>query len=689
MQEKPIIGRLMNYVSGISSRRIGHCAAAKPRVWLLTGGRVGDNNQLIALAEALGWPYEIKALRYNQARRVPLLRNGLRSLTLPSRAKIAAPWPDLVMAVGYASLAVARFIRHQSGGRSKLVHVGNPRSNLDDFDLQLTTPQYTRGAAPNLIELPFPIGNPALNARPAPAEREWLRAFPRPRRLVAIGGPARHWQLDHDALRRAIVAIQAKEPAGSLIVATSKRTSRATRELIRELLDGPRQVMVDRHPSFGTLLASSDESYVTADSVSMLSEAVLSGKPVGVIPIKRSFGGQFSHWLWERPTGRATVPDFRNFWASLRREGWIGTVDAPVASDVSDTVDRAAEAVRSIMVKDDTEHLRVWALLGAHAGDNDQVIALAEMLGLPFETKQLKYNSWRHLGPRLLGPSFLSLSKKARDVLSAEPPPDLTISVGHRSAAVVRALQRRSKKQMRAIHIGFPRISAKHFDLVITTPQYPVADHPNVLRVPFALTRAAIADLASTEGSQRIDLPRPQRLLVVGGSTWFWELNGEALTQILAEMIDEARRHGGSVMVTTSPRTPDHIRDHIALQLNASGISSLIAGPGASPHYRELLASADNIRVTADSVAMVSDAIWTAKPVALVPVVKSPVGVIITGLVDAIRPGHRAYPQDLRFFWRALRDVGVTDRLSTPQTSTDDTMRVVLDRVDPILESME
>ena len=28
--------------------------------------------------------------------------------------------------------------------------------------------------------------------------------------------------------------------------------------------------------------------------------------------------------------------------------------------------------------------LRVWALLGPHRGDNNQVLALAEALGLPF-----------------------------------------------------------------------------------------------------------------------------------------------------------------------------------------------------------------------------------------------------------------------------------------------------------------
>jgi hypothetical protein len=61
--------------------------------------------------------------------------------------------------------------------------------------------------------------------------------------------------------------------------------------------------------------------------------------------------------------------------------------------------------------------LRIWALLGAHPGDNDQVTALADALGLPFEIKQLEYNRFRSLGPRLLGPSLISLTRRARELI--------------------------------------------------------------------------------------------------------------------------------------------------------------------------------------------------------------------------------------------------------------------------------
>jgi len=323
--------------------------AAQPLVWLLMGTRTGDNNQLRALARALGFPFEAKAISFNQMRRLPFPRIGLQSVAEQSRALIAPPWPDLVICVGYASVPVARHIRRESGGRTKLVHIGNPRAKIADFDLQITTPQYTRGVLQNLLELRFPIGNPAREARPSEDELRWLEKFPCPRRLVAVGGPARHWQLDHRALEQSIRDIRSKSPKGSLIVATSPRTSCSTRSLLDRVVDGAHEAVIDSSPAFGTLLKESDEIYVTADSVSMLSEAILSGKPVGIIPIARSLRGRISHLLWEKPLKRATLPNFANFWDHLRQDRLIGTVELPVASQVCDTVECAADAVRSLM----------------------------------------------------------------------------------------------------------------------------------------------------------------------------------------------------------------------------------------------------------------------------------------------------------------------------------------------------
>jgi mitochondrial fission protein ELM1 len=329
--------------------------------------------------------------------------------------------------------------------------------------------------------------------------------------------------------------------------------------------------------------------------------------------------------------------------------------------------------------------LRIWAIIGARAGDNNQVIALAEALNLPFEIKHLRYNRLHLLGPRLLGHSLASLTNESREFILSESPPDLTISAGHRSVPVVQALRQRSGGITHSIHVGFPRVSPGRFDLVIATPQYPIVDHPNLLRVPFALTRAATA-VPDPDDKRMIDeLPAPHHLLVVGGPTLFWTMDERALIESLEDMLATAAVEHGSALVTTSPRTPASVRDSIVWKLTASGVPSLLAQPGHAPAYASLLETADTIRVTADSVAMVSDAIWTGKPVALVPVRKSLLGRTVVGMTERIRRGVRLYPQDLRFFWRALSEIGIDERLARPRTSTEEQMRRVLERVQAVL----
>jgi mitochondrial fission protein ELM1 len=331
-----------------------------------------------------------------------------------------------------------------------------------------------------------------------------------------------------------------------------------------------------------------------------------------------------------------------------------------------------------------SEPLRIWALLGARAGDNNQVLALCEAIGLPFEIKQLDYNGLRRLGPSLLGRSLASLTRQSRDLVFSGPPPDVSISAGHRSVPLVRALRQRSNNRTRSIHIGFPRVSPGHFDLVIATPQYPIPDHPNLLRVPFALTRAATAVPDPSDEPRLAKLPSPRRLLLVGGPNIYWKLDDRELLRTLAGMLDGAANAGGSVLVTTSARTPPLVRSAIEAELARSDVPSVFAAPRSPPSYSSLLAAADSIHVTADSVAMVSDAIWTGKPVATIPVATSWLGRLAIAIFAGI--GRRLYPQDLRDFWTALDRIGISAQLALPQTSTEQVLRTIMERVRPILD---
>src|SRR5262245_52190306 len=69
---------------------------------------------------------------------------------------------------------------------------------------------------------------------------------------------------------------------------------------------------------------------------------------------------------------------------------------------------------------------RVWVLLGASAGDNAQLLRLAEALGWPFEAKRTRYNRLNRCPNLLLGASKLTVDTRRSDPL-APPWPDLVI----------------------------------------------------------------------------------------------------------------------------------------------------------------------------------------------------------------------------------------------------------------------
>jgi uncharacterized protein len=327
-------------------------AGTPPRVWLLLGARRGDNNQLLALGHALGLPFETKTIAYNALRHLPLLhRLGLTILARKSRGLIAPPWPDLVISIAYSGVAVGRFVRKQSGGRTRLVHLGNPRTSTDDLDLVIITPQYSRKAAPNVLALPFPIGNPARLATANDEEKAWLRKLPRPRRLVAVGGSTRKWRVDDSELDRAVEHLQngSASDGGSVIAVTSPRTTLATKRRLQARLINHGNAVVDTFPRFAVLLAACDECYVTADSVSMLSEAILTGKPVGMIAITRSLRGKIGDWLHRHVWNFPRHADLTQFWNFLTAHNLVGTVEFPIASNCGDTIGSAVKAVRSVM----------------------------------------------------------------------------------------------------------------------------------------------------------------------------------------------------------------------------------------------------------------------------------------------------------------------------------------------------
>lgn len=320
-----------------------------PRIWVLLGPRTGDNNQALALAEALGLPFETRTLGYNWLQALSVwLGPTAATLDRHSRRRLQAPWPDLIIAIGRRSVPVARWINKQNHGRTRLVRIGHPRIDPKQFDLVITTRQYPVPPGDNVLLLPLAMSRFATPPDPTAEEAEWLAGLPRPRRLLAIGGATKYWSLS--AVQVASAAERLQQSNGSLTVVTSRRTDPPVTEAVRALLAPPSRLVDGAFPRFPVLLEAADEIFVTGDSVSMLSEAILTGKPVGLVPIEQDEKGR-------RKLGRAPQEDgpdarrrdLRRFWDDLRERGMIGTVDRPLASQVENPVETAARAIRKLL----------------------------------------------------------------------------------------------------------------------------------------------------------------------------------------------------------------------------------------------------------------------------------------------------------------------------------------------------
>ena len=322
--------------------------SAAPRIWVLMGHRRGDNNQLLALAEGLGLPFETRTMEYRWMSRVrwKIFRTSAGHIKPSSRRWLEPPWPDLVIGIGQRTVPVARWIRKQSGGRTRLVRLGHPRAPNRLFDLVITTRQYPVPPGANVLTLPLAMNRFRTPPEPTDDERSWLDALPRPHLLLSLGGTAPMWQLDLPALRDAAgkLAKRAARVGGSLIVVGSPRTPPEAYDLIREAAgNGPNVAIVESEVRYPVLLADGDEHFVTADSVSMISEAVVTGKPVGLIPVQPDARGR--RRLGPDPE-TTRIRDPRRFWAGVQAQGLVGTVNEPKRGDFDEPVETAVAAVR-------------------------------------------------------------------------------------------------------------------------------------------------------------------------------------------------------------------------------------------------------------------------------------------------------------------------------------------------------
>jgi len=264
-----------------------------PLVWVLHDGKAGMASQSLGLAEAVGFPFVERVLTVHPpwAWLPPQLWAAPLAAVSDAGRRLEPPWPDLVIACGRNTAKPALAIRRASGERTITAQIQDPRVGHNEFDL-MVVPEHDRLRGANVITSKAALHRVTPEKLAAEQARfPELASLPRPVLGVLVGGSNRAYRLTLDRLAEIAdaIAIAVRESGGSVVLTPSRRTGDVGIELLRQRLAGlPASIwdMTGDNPYYA-YLASADAFLVTADSVSMISEAAATGKPVHIL----GFGG--------------------------------------------------------------------------------------------------------------------------------------------------------------------------------------------------------------------------------------------------------------------------------------------------------------------------------------------------------------------------------------------------------------
>lgn len=251
---------------------IGWCGNDVPRVWVLADDSIGDTSQSLALADALGWQYEVI--------HSPFDTSGTR--------------PDLVIAANRRTGAWARRLSQESGGLTRCVRVdGSGDAVADHFDIVVSPAYFHLPPHPRRIETVTRLTR-ITPERLAQAHDNWPHLFGRashPRIVLLLGSSNTKVSLDAKTGRLIGEEIHtfAHLAGGSIFALISRLTRPGFAGALAAGLGESRHVHTwspNRHDDVTYLayLELADALIVMGDDESLVADAAASGKPVYIYP---------------------------------------------------------------------------------------------------------------------------------------------------------------------------------------------------------------------------------------------------------------------------------------------------------------------------------------------------------------------------------------------------------------------
>jgi len=307
--------------------------------------------------------------------------------------------------------------------------------------------------------------------------------------------------------------------------------------------------------------------------------------------------------------------------------------------------------------------LELKALLltqGMH-GMVSQTEGLAKALKLNFKHQKIKLKSlWNLIPPKFTPISENLLTEKF--VCDSK----IVISCGRKSVISSIALKKRFGNEIFNIHIQDPKVSFKHFDLIIS-PEHDNIKGDNVLTTRGSIHYLTKKEIAENSRHLQLDSGKKQIVaFILGGPNRYYKYSEEQIHFIFNKVKTLFTPDKFKIVIIPSYRTPERV---IKKAFNTFSFYHHVVKTIDKKAYLNSLAIADYIIVTCDSTSMISEAAVTGKPV----------------YIAMMKPSRSI--KRFKSFYTQFKDLGITKELTDSIDSWGYDKLDEVNRIAPIIKA--
>ena len=308
--------------------------------------------------------------------------------------------------------------------------------------------------------------------------------------------------------------------------------------------------------------------------------------------------------------------------------------------------------------------LELKALLltqGMH-GMVSQVEGLAKALGLSYKHQKIELKSFWNFIPPKISPISENLVKN-KFVCDCK----VIISCGRKSVISSIALKKRLGNQIFNIHIQDPKVSFKHFDLIVS-PEHDNLQGENIINTTGAIHYLNKKEI--NENSKYLGIEKDKRrelvAFIIGGPNKYYNYSEKQIHELFNKVKTLFIPDKFKIIVIPSYRTPENI---LKIAFNTFTINHHVVKNIDKKAYLSALAISNYIVVTCDSTSMISEAAMTGKPVYI-------------AMMKSFKPTGR-----FKKFYSQLRDLGITRELEDRVESWSYNSLNEVNRIAPIVKT--